>query len=203
MSTKRDTSKGRGAREVGDLSRALARKAKGLRAEKGWSQEELSRRANIPYATYRKIEAGATVFDVEQQARVAIALGIDPDDMYELALVQARADAEDQTAGDESDEARYRRLLWVPLGELTASDRTFIQRVLAGEPKGSNVARLDAKRAEKAADAIHAADAAGDDPRAKRLADAADSSPMDRELEDQPGVDDEDYPDAPSPEDPA
>jgi transcriptional regulator with XRE-family HTH domain len=58
----------------------LAKNIRKLRQEKGWSQDELARKANIPFTTLTKIETGVikkpSVFTVEQ---IAEALGVSID----------------------------------------------------------------------------------------------------------------------------
>ena len=58
----------------------LAKNIRKLRQEKGWSQDELARKADIPFTTLTKIETGVikkpSVFTVEQ---IAIALDVSVD----------------------------------------------------------------------------------------------------------------------------
>lgn len=60
----------------------LGQKIQGLRKEKGLSQDELARKADIPYTTLTKIEIGVikkpSVFAV---AKIAEALDIDINDL--------------------------------------------------------------------------------------------------------------------------
>ena len=59
---------------------ALAKNIRKLRQEKEWSQDELARKADIPFTTLTKIETGVikkpSVFTVEQ---IATALGVSVD----------------------------------------------------------------------------------------------------------------------------
>lgn len=60
----------------------LAKNIRKLRQEKGWSQDELARKTDIPFTTLTKIETGVikkpSVFTVEQ---IAGALGVSIDQL--------------------------------------------------------------------------------------------------------------------------
>ena len=60
----------------------LAKNIRRLRLQKGWSQDELARKTDIPFTTLTKIETGVikkpSVFTVEQ---IAAALDISVDDL--------------------------------------------------------------------------------------------------------------------------
>ncbi|MCB9789981.1 helix-turn-helix transcriptional regulator [Candidatus Nomurabacteria bacterium] len=60
----------------------LAENIKRLRLEKDWSQEKLSREADIPFTTFTKIENGTTKNpSVETIAKIAKALNVTLDEL--------------------------------------------------------------------------------------------------------------------------
>lgn len=55
----------------------IGKKIREYRNEKGWSQEELARRAEIPFTTLNKIESGVIKNpSIEKVAKIARALGV-------------------------------------------------------------------------------------------------------------------------------
>lgn len=116
---------GRKARKKSELTEAMSRKIKGLRAERGLSQDTMAFLTGISYTTYRKLESGASIIDIEQHAKIARALEVDPEDLYEMAMEEARARAERETRGDMSDQARYRRLQFARMEDVTPDDARF------------------------------------------------------------------------------
>lgn len=74
-----------------DLQRRLARNTRRLRHARGWSQEELADRADLPVRLVRQIEApsprNVTTWTI---ARLARGLGVDPVDLIMPAPARAR-----------------------------------------------------------------------------------------------------------------
>jgi transcriptional regulator with XRE-family HTH domain len=63
-------------------SRTLSENLKKFRQQQGWSQDKMSRVANIPYSTYLKIESGVTTNPSLQTAiNIADALEISLDEL--------------------------------------------------------------------------------------------------------------------------
>lgn len=60
----------------------IGKKIKYLRNEKGWSQEDLARNANVPVTTVSKIETGVIKNpSIEKMAKIANALGVTVDEL--------------------------------------------------------------------------------------------------------------------------
>lgn len=63
-------------------SKILSKKIKTLRMQSGLSQDQMARKANIPYSTYLKIENGTTPNpSIQNVLNIAEALNISIDDL--------------------------------------------------------------------------------------------------------------------------
>ncbi len=63
-------------------SKTIAKNIKKYRKKLGLSQDQLARKANIPYSTYLKIESGYTLNpSIQTIANIAKALGVSLDEL--------------------------------------------------------------------------------------------------------------------------
>ena len=72
-----------GAQKIHATRRILARNVKRLRAERGWSQEELGAAARLHQVQVSKIEQGNNNTTVDVLQRLARALGVPVKELFE------------------------------------------------------------------------------------------------------------------------
>lgn len=81
------------ARNVGDLTRAVVTEIRAQRLNRDATQAQLADASGVPLSTLGKIERFESSLDVEQLARLAYAMEIEPNDLLRAALVRYHADA--------------------------------------------------------------------------------------------------------------
>lgn len=85
------------ARKVSATALAFAAQIRAERAAKGWTQDDLAKRAGIGAKTLLRIENGQTVGNVSQVADICQALGLTFVEFARRAEVRARFDAEEES----------------------------------------------------------------------------------------------------------
>lgn len=78
-----------------DLARVLAHRIKGLRLDRGWTQQELAERAGLALATYRRFERTGQI-SLERLLRLAVVLDARAgfDQLFVRSPVQSLAELE-------------------------------------------------------------------------------------------------------------
>jgi transcriptional regulator with XRE-family HTH domain len=77
------------ARQIGKLTRSIVAEIRARRVRLDMTQEALAEKSGVPLPTLGKIERLQAPIDVEQLERIAIALGITPDELVADALSNA------------------------------------------------------------------------------------------------------------------
>lgn len=94
--------------------RPMALRIKELREAKGWTQDDLARRANISRSHISMIESEARPVNTLKLSAIAAALDVTPEELF--------------VSGDEDSDSDYWRIAKI-MRDLSAEDRSAIVRI--------------------------------------------------------------------------